>query len=297
MHDLTQIEKEALLGFLGTDSGRGDLTSPLFQGSVGTASLICEDSCTISGLEAAEFLFSLTGCKVRFGKGIGPGTSVEAPREVARVEGPVPGLLRAERVVLNALSRMSSIATAAANASRTAKEASSGCRVAGTRKTTPGFGPFEKRALRDGGALPHRSDLASLAMLKDNHLMALGGGKKAIYQGVSGLRTIYGPYTPIEVEVSTASDALSALEAGADIIMFDNMPPTLVKKASGLLRARSKQMGREISLEASGGITLENIHLYAPHVDVISMGALTYSAPHVGFKMDLIKVSRSRQKQ
>ncbi len=288
MMELTGEEMELLRSYLWQDSGGGDLTSQLFSQEYGSAVIITEDDCILSGLEAAIFLFEEEGCTIEeledvFNEGLS-----KAGSEILKISGPVPGLLKAERVALNVISRMSGIATLARSASMKAEETSPGTRVAGTRKTTPGFQIFEKRALMDGGALPHRRDLSSLAMLKDNHISALGGGPEAVKEGVSQIRDLYGPYILIEVEAEDIETALSGLESGADIIMFDNMSPDEIKKASKTAREAAKKLGKGITLEASGGIRIDDIPDYAPWVDVISMGSLTYGAPMKSFKMEYL---------
>ncbi len=286
MIPLNHEEKEALIRALRQDSGGGDLTSCLFDGETGKAEIIAEDDCVLSGMEAVDFLFREVGGKIAFMEGAKPGSVCGRGGVIAVVEGPVEGLLRAERAALNILSRMSGIATMARRASDIADRASPGTRVAGTRKTTPGFHHFEKRALMDGGALPHRMDLSSMAMLKDNHLKALGGGPDAVLSGVEIIRERYGPYIVIEVEVEDIPCGLAAVEAGADIVMLDNFSPEALSKAVSEIRKAADVNESNITLEASGGIGLENLELYAPHVDVVSMGSLTYGAGAVGFMME-----------
>ncbi len=286
MLELTSEEMELLRSYLWQDSGGGDLTSHLFSEDDGSAVIIAEDDCILSGLEAAIFLFEEEGCETELIVDSCDNGLCKAGSEILRINGPVPGLLKAERVALNVISRMSGIATMANNASRKAEEASPGTRVAGTRKTTPGFQIFEKRALMDGGALPHRRDLSSFAMLKDNHISALGGGPGAVKKGVCRIRDLYGPYILIEVEAEDIETALAALESGADIIMFDNIPPDEIMKASETVREAAKKQGKRIILEASGGIRIEDMASYAPWVDVISMGSLTYGAPLKSFKLE-----------
>ena len=196
--------------------------------------------------------------------------------------------MRAERIVLNILSRMSGIATKAYKATGIVEKASPGTRVAGTRKTTPGFALFEKRALIDGCALPHRKDLSSLAMLKDNHISALGGGPDAIRDAVEMIREVHGPYIQVEVEIEDIDSGIAAVDAGANIVMLDNMTHEEASEASIALREAASKLGRKIVLEASGGIGIDELASYAPHVDVISMGSLTYGASPIGFKMEML---------
>ncbi|MFW3146307.1 MAG: carboxylating nicotinate-nucleotide diphosphorylase [Thermoplasmatota archaeon] len=287
MLPLTYEEKKSLRRFLRQDSGKGDLTSLLFDDDRGAARIISEEDCVLSGTQAVQFLFAETGCSLEWNGGACPGSLCGKGAAIATVEGPVEGILRAERPALNLLSRMSGIATAAREASEKAHKASPGTRVAGTRKTTPGLQMFEKRALIDGGALPHRYDLSSMAMLKDNHIAALGGGADAVIAGVEMLRDTYGPYINIEVEVEDIACAMAALEAGADIIMLDNFSPEGVKLASKSLSKAAQKRSLKLTLEASGGITVDDLGLYAPYVDVISMGSLTYGSRPKGFKLEM----------
>ncbi len=288
MRPLTDEEMEILRSYLWADSGGGDLTSELFEEEIGTAEVLVEDDCVLSGIEAAMFLFEEMGCEVELDEGVSSEAICGAGSRIMTITGPVVGLMRAERIVLNIISRMSGIATQAYKATAIAEEASPGTRVAGTRKTTPGFALFEKRALIDGCALPHRKDLSSLAMMKDNHISALGGGPEAIRDGVEMIREVHGPYIQIEVEVEGIDSGIAAVEAGADIVMLDNMTPDQAGEASNAIREVAGKLGRGIVLEASGGIGLDKLASYAPYVDVISMGSLTYGASPIGFKMEII---------
>ena len=289
MTPLTYEEKKFLKRALKQDSGRGDLTACIFDGETGAARIMAENDCVLSGMEAMEFLFEWAGAKMNFLDGVRSGSICGKGEVIATAEGPMEALLRVERVALNMISRMSAIATVARKASDIAERASPGARAAGTRKTTPMFSHFEKRALIDGGALPHRLDLSSMAMLKDNHLASLGGGPEAVMFGVEMIRERYGPYVNIEVEVEDIPSGLAAVEAGADMIMLDNFTPEGISKASREIRKHADDLGKQITLEASGGVTLDNLGLYAPHVDVVSMGMLTYGAPAVGFKMEYME--------
>lgn len=286
MMELTAQEMEMLRSYLWQDAGGGDPTGVLFPDQIGKAVITAEEDCVLSGIEPAMFLFEEEGCGIERAPGAVDGSLCGAGSEIMTVAGPTASLFKVERTALNILSRMSGIATMAQKASRIAEEASPGTRVAGTRKTTPGFHLFEKRALIDGGALPHRYDLSSLAMIKDNHLKALGAGVESIATAVDMIREMRGPYKLIEVEVEDVSYGLAAVEAGADIIMFDNMSPHKLKEASEKVRKEVERLGRNMTLESSGGITLENLSEYAPHVDVVSMGCLTQKALPKSFRME-----------
>lgn len=286
MGEMTNEEMEMLRSYLWQDSGGGDLTSILFNDQTATAVITAEVDCILSGLDEAAFIFEEEGCIVELMQGAFNDPYCESGSEVLMVSGPVSGMLKAERIALNVMSRMTGIATRAHEASSVAEEANPGTRVAGTRKTTPGFGIFEKKALIHGGALPHRRDLTSLAMLKDNHIAALGGGPDAVLAGVEIIREKYGPYVLIEVEAEDLQTAIAAVEAGADILMLDNMSPKLLSSVVEKVRKEADEQGSEITIEASGGINMEDISAFAPYVDVISMGALTCGVPIKSFRMD-----------
>ena len=287
MRPLESVEKEKLSGYLEEDSGSGDPASDQIEGD-GRAEIMCRGDCVLSGLEAVEWIFRHLGCSLDFEEGAGSGGIWKAGR-VCLVSGGIREMLRGERTALNILSRMSGIASGAREASEIAEKTSPGTRVAGTRKTTPGFSLFEKRALIDGGALPHRMNLSQLAMIKDNHIAALGGDPEGMKKAVEMIRRTHGPYMLIEVEVEDENMAIGAVDAGSDIIMLDNLPPERCREISEIIRKRSSEWGRAVIIEASGGITIDDIPYYAPHVDVISMGSLTYDYRAVGFSMDLIR--------
>ncbi|HMJ51998.1 MAG TPA: carboxylating nicotinate-nucleotide diphosphorylase [Polyangiaceae bacterium] len=208
------------------------------------------------------------------------GTRVESGRELWSVQGPARSLLSAERTALNFVQRMSGIATHA----RTYVEAlppGSSTIITDTRKTTPGLRVLERYAVRIGGAHSHRDNLGSAVLIKDNHVVAAGGIRQAVERARKGA-----PHTSrIEVEVQNSDELEIALEAKADIILLDNFP------LDALAAAVRRASGRAI-LEASGGITLQSIGKVASTgVDVISVGALTHSAPAADIALDLDLIS------
>lgn len=206
----------------------------------------------------------------------GDGEAVTAGTVVARLRGPVATLLTAERTLLNLLQRLSGVASL----TRRFVEAVAGtnCRILDTRKTTPGLRALEKRAVRAGGGVNHRFGLYDMVMLKDNHLTAMGG---QITAAVAEARRRVGPTVRIEVETSSLEQVQEALNAGADLIMLDNMHPEQMKKCVALVHGR-------VPLEASGGITLETARKAAEAgVDFISVGALTHSAPALDISMKI----------
>ncbi|MEZ4298067.1 MAG: carboxylating nicotinate-nucleotide diphosphorylase [Polyangiaceae bacterium] len=208
------------------------------------------------------------------------GAFVETGAAIWEVSGSARSLLMAERTALNFAQRMSGIATAARTyAGAVAPGART--RVTDTRKTTPGLRVLERYAVRTGGAHNHRDDLGSAVMIKDNHIIAAGG----IAQAVERARARAPHTSRIEVEVASFAELDQALAAGADIIMLDNFSVEDVREAVALV---SKRAVRPI-LEASGGITLERIRaLSEAGVDIISVGALTHSAPAADIALDLV---------
>lgn len=212
-------------------------------------------------------------------KSLEAGSDVRGGDEVMRVAGPARGILAAERLALNFLGRMSGIATLT---NQIVKKAP-GVRVAATRKTTPGFRRFEKKAVIVGGGDPHRYTLSDAVMIKDNHI-AIMGLEGAIEAARSASFT-----QKIEVEVESPEDAVHAAELGADIVMLDNMPPNRIRETIALLE--SKNLRKGLLIEASGGITLENASDYASTgVDVISLGALTRDARWLDLSLEVQKV-------
>ena len=194
---------------------------------------------------------------------------------VLLAEGPTISLLIAERTVLNFIQRLSGIASLSRKFADAAAAAGTGVRVVDTRKTTPGWRALEKYAVRCGGCFNHRSSLGEHVLIKENHITAAGTLKNAV-----SLAQDFAPHgAKIEVETESLEEVSEALDAGAEIIMLDNMPPSLIQQAVVLIN-------KAAIIEISGGIRLDNIMDYAlPGVDVISVGALTHSAPAADFSM------------
>jgi nicotinate-nucleotide pyrophosphorylase (carboxylating) len=208
------------------------------------------------------------------------GTFVEAGRELWSVQGTARALLSAERTALNFVQRMSGVATRA-RAYVEALPVGSSAIVTDTRKTTPGLRILERYGVRTGGAHNHRDNLGSAVLIKDNHIVAAGG----IRQAVERARKLAPHTTRVEVEVESLDELEIALETRADIILLDNFDLDALREA--VRRAK----GRAI-LEASGGINLETIARVAETgVDVISVGALTHSAPAADIALDLDLIS------
>lgn len=243
----------------------------------GEAKLIAKEAGVLAGAKIFERTFSLLddGAEIKFF--VAEGGQFQKGDIVAEVRGNMRAILSGERTALNFLQRMSGIATY----TRRAVSLLQGCktRLVDTRKTTPGLRALEKYAVKVGGAGNHRFNLSDGVLLKDNHIGAAGGVKEAIARAKA-----YAPFVrKIEIEVETIEELTEALDAGADIVMLDNMPPETLKKALALAKGRAET-------EISGNVTAENLAAYVSlGADYISSGALTHSAPVVDFSLKHLK--------
>lgn len=233
----------------------------------GEAELLCKQDGIIAGLAVFARAFTLLDDKVWFEFFVKDGDEVHKGQKLAKVVGSIRAILSAERVGLNYLQRMSGIATYTHQV--VSLLAGTGITLVDTRKTTPNMRVFEKYAVTVGGGKNHRYNLSDGVLLKDNHISAAGGVAKAI-----ALAKAYAPFVrKIEVETETLDMVREAVEAGADIIMLDNMSHDMMKEAVTLIDGRAET-------ECSGNVTKENIAALADiGVDYISSGALTHSAP------------------
>lgn len=237
-------------------------------------------SLSISTASTAIAVVSLTAGRTEWV--VEEGTWIEGPRtRVAVVTGPACRVLQGERLALNLLARLSGIATRTHRVVEKVKRGGWKGRVAGSRKTTPGFRLFEKYALAVGGADCHRFDLSSCVMLKDNHIDVVGSIEKALVAA----RSVAGFTRKIEVECRKVEDALLAAAAGADIVMLDNFAWI----DANLAAEKLKSTHPHVVVEVSGGITEENVVDFAhASIDVISMGSLTQGVPTVDFSLKII---------
>ena len=233
----------------------------------GRADLICKQDGVIAGLDVFTRVFELLDDKVTVEKFFKDGDKVKNGDLLAVVTGDIRVLLSGERTALNYLQRMSGIATYTRNVADLLK--GSKTKLLDTRKTTPNMRIFEKYAVKVGGGYNHRYNLSDGILIKDNHIGAAGGVKEAIQMAKE-----YAPFVrKIEVEVENLEMLKEALEAGADIIMLDNMTPETMKKAVEMVDGRAET-------ECSGNVTKENIkNIIDVGVDYVSSGALTHSAP------------------
>ncbi len=264
--------------FLKEDIGSGDITSELVvpADEMARAKLVCKEDCVVAGLEEASVVFKELGVKtVRVKQ---DGSTAKKGEVVLEVVGTARSILAGERLALNFVMRMSGIATLTRSLVEKAKKANPGVRVAATRKTTPGFREFEKRAVLLGGGDPHRSGLYDAVLIKDNHIRIAGGVKEALARAKKGSFT-----KKIEIEVESPEDAKTAAREGADIVMLDNFGPEEVRRLSAELKA----INPDVLIEASGGIRPENVDRYAAGADIISLGWLTHSVRSVDFSMEI----------
>ncbi len=267
------LTAEELDAYLEEDLGDDDDSNGIVPAVDAFGRIICKEEGVLAGLEEACAVFEHLGLAA--GSGLVDGQPVKKGDVVLEVHGSARDMLRGERLALNFLGRMSGIATLTAKCAALAP----GVRVAATRKTTPGFRKFEKKAVKLAGGDTHRYDLSSAVMIKDNQIRIMG-----LESAIGEAKKIASFTKKIEVEVESPEDAGEAARLGADIIMFDNMAPAQIKKCVALVRA----IDRRIILEASGGIGLANISEYAQTgVDVISLGALTRDARGLDYSMDI----------
>ena len=278
--------EERLLEFLKEDLGFEDITTNALvpEKTTARARIICKGEGVIAGVQEACVIFRLLN--IDFKPLVRDGDRVRKGQTVMELSGSARAILYAERTVLNIMMRMSGIATETSKLVEATKKVNPKIRIACTRKTTPGFRYFEKKAVALGGGDTHRFRLDDMILIKDNHLSIIGGVREAVKQ--ARLKTSFSK--KIEVEVENAEQALEAALAGADIIMFDNMPPEEAKKTLELLEERG--LREKVLIELSGGITPENIKKYsALNVDIISMGYITHSARALDLSLDFEKES------
>ena len=243
----------------------------------GQVELICKEDGIIAGLRVFERVFKLLDGNTEVYFDVQDGDRVKKGQHMATVVGDIRVLLSGERTALNYLQRMSGIATYTSKVAKLL--AGTKTTLLDTRKTTPCMRIFEKYAVTVGGGANHRYNLSDGVLLKDNHIDAAGGVKAAVLAAKA-----YAPFVrKIEVETETLAQVQEALEAGADIIMLDNMTPELMAEAVKLIDGRAKT-------ECSGNITRENIEkITAIGVDYVSSGALTHSAPILDISLKHLK--------
>jgi nicotinate-nucleotide pyrophosphorylase (carboxylating) len=260
------------------DAGLGDVTSRgIFPPQHRSRAFISAGhDLVICGLEVAARVFTRVDPSLKTTITSHDGARVKSGTKVLTIVGPTAALLTAERTALNFIQRLSGIATL----SRKFADAVAGTnvRVVDTRKTTPGYRALEKYAVRCGGCVNHRSSLGEHVLIKDNHIAAAG----SLAQAVKRARAAAPHLAKIEVEAKTTAQVREALRAGSDVILLDNMTPAQVQAAVTLIAGAA-------TVEVSGGVRFETLRDYAlPGVDVISVGALTHSAPAADLSLTIL---------
>jgi nicotinate-nucleotide pyrophosphorylase (carboxylating) len=266
---------------LAEDLGWGDVTTEAIIPAelTGKASMVAKARGMLAGIEVARLVFCRVDPSVQFDIIIPEGSGIQPGDLIAKLEGKVASILKGERTALNFLQRLSGIATETSRYVEAIKGLDS--RIVDTRKTTPGMRVLEKYAVRVGGGHNHRLHLGDGVLIKDNHLAALRSQGLAMKDTISRARERAPFNLKVEVEVRTAQEAVEAVEAGADIVMLDNMGLEEMRQAARLVKGRAL-------LEASGGITLDNVRRVAETgVDLISVGALTHSARSLDISLEM----------
>ncbi len=267
---------------LDEDAPWGDLTSETLipSAATATAELVAREPGVLSGIEVFAAAFRLVDERLEVERIAADGDRFAAGDVLGRVQGSARGILRAERVALNLLQRMSGVATLTAR--YVGAVAGTGARIVDTRKTTPGLRSLERQAVRDGGGRNHRRSLSDAVMAKDNHLALLTAGGTDLTTALRAARERMPHTAHLEVEVDRLDQIDAVLAGGADSIMLDNF--SLEDLRTGVARIA----GRAV-VEASGGVSLDTVGaIAATGVDVISVGALTHSARALDLGLDVV---------
>ena len=257
--------------WLEEDIGHHDVTNDVAGETTGR--LIAKEDGVATGIDAAAAVFEHLDVATELR--VDDSDRIEAGDVVLETSGPARATLRAERVAVNLAGHASGVATKTRAAVDRAAKVADDVRIAGTRKTTPGLRGVEKRAVAAGGGDTHRLDLSHMVMIKENHIAEMG-----LETAVETFRERASFATKIEVEAESTAQARRAAEAGADIVLLDNMTPDKTRAAVDTL----SEADTDVLSEASGGITIDDVTDYAATgVDIISMGSLTHSAPSLDF--------------
>ncbi len=270
-----EIYRDLVRRALAEDVGAGDLTtaSTVPASATARAVLVARQPCVVAGLDVAREVFLQLDPAVRFEPLAADGEATSAGARLARVSGPARAILTGERTALNVLQHLSGIATR----TRAFVDAAGGrVAVLDTRKTIPTLRALAKYAVRCGGGLNHRMGLFDAALVKDNHIRMAGG----ISEAVRRVRRDT-PALEVEVEAQSLDEVRQAVEAGADIIMLDNLDDAVMREAVAVIAGRAR-------IEISGGVTLDRMHALALlGADYVSIGGLTHSAPAVDISLDV----------
>jgi nicotinate-nucleotide pyrophosphorylase (carboxylating) len=278
--DRVKVPLHILRRFLEEDVPFGDVTSEAVVPDIHCmAGIEARENGIIAGMEEAVALLSSLGLEVQ--GLVSDGSQVRAGTRILEITGPAATILLAERTILNILSRMSGIASRTRRIVDRVQAINPHCRVAATRKTAPGLRVLDKKAVMLGGGDSHRYSLSDMILIKDNHLSLV-----PLREAVARARE-QSPYRRMEVEVTTPAMAEEAARLGVPIIMLDNMRPEQIAETLHLLEEKGLRKG--LIIEASGGITEENISAYASlSIDVISMGSLTHSVSALNLSLEIL---------
>ena len=274
---LTSEMKARLKLFLADDLGQGDVTSALVPSQNCIAIIHAKENCTLAGLDELTYLFSLKKCKTKlFAK---DGQIIKKGKIIAEIKGNNRAILGIERTALNIVSRMSAVATACTQARKLIGKSS--VQIALTRKTLPGFNLFDKKSAVLAGVFPHRLNLSSGILVKDNHLKFFNSTLEATLAVKSKRKG-----KRVELEVENEQEALDAVLGGAEIIMLDNFSVTQARKTIQWIR----RLNPATKIEVSGGITFNNLKAYSKlEPDFISLGSLTHSVKGINFSLEIKK--------
>jgi nicotinate-nucleotide pyrophosphorylase (carboxylating) len=271
---VAEVVERALAEDLGA-AGDVTTTATIAATLLASADVVPRKDGVVAGLPVAAYVFETVGQgRVRVEYGSADGARVSAGEVLATVHGPVRDILTAERTALNLIGHLSGIATL----TRRWVDAIDGtsAQIRDTRKTLPGLRALEKYAVRAGGGVNHRMSLSDAALVKDNHVAAAGG----VVAAFELVRAAY-PGLPLEVEVDTVQQAREVIEAGAELVLLDNMGPDELREVVAFAAGRCR-------LEASGGLQLDNARAVAETgVDYLAVGALTHSAPQLDIGLDI----------
>lgn len=264
--------------FIEEDLGYDDVSCTIVPDKLAEAIIFTKENCTVAGIKEAESIFCYLGIQAETTHK--DGDYLKKGEIIFRLKGGAVSILRAERLVLNFLGHLSGIATLTRACVDTVRKYSNTTRVACTRKTTPGIRKFEKLAVAAGGGDTHRFNLSDSVMIKDNHIKLMG-----IEAAIEAAKKT--SFTrKIEVEIESTESAVLSAKIGADIIMLDNMQPEAILKTLKILK--EKGLRDSVIIEASGGISQENLEGYAKTgVDVISMGSLIHKSRWIDMSLEI----------
>lgn len=290
MKEIQKLIKVALK----EDIGVGDITSDalIHKNLSGKAEVVARQKGVLAGIKIAEKVFKEKAPNLSFIPFKKDGENFKPNDKIALIEGKVKSILKCERTALNFLQKLSGIATL--TQSFVSKLKGKKIKILDTRKTTPGFRVLEKHAVKMGGGENHRMGLHDMILIKENHIKATGGISSAIQKAKIGLKNKdfikkFSKKKKIKIEVETKNldEVKDALGFKIDMIMLDNMPIQMIKKASQIIRSSKKN----VKIEVSGNIDLKNLRDYSKlDIDYISIGALTHSAKAIDLSLNLIEI-------